>query len=720
MNKKHILYMAATTVLLSAGLAFGTTYYDSVILGDNPVSYWPLQETNGPTIHDIVGTNNGTMMVATDAASPTSTDTHQVFAVNSGSAFGMAQTGFFTNPFNVPDSCLFFTNTNTCEIVVPYSPTLDQLTYSAEAWIYPVELAPYTFPPYPEVDMVPLGFEWNTGAQFGWWWDMNDGKSGTHPGQFSFEQGKFTVSGTSPTGWQNFSGPANNNNNTNWVYVTMTYDGNNLIGYYNGAQVGILSGATYQKIANKSTACPLVMGSIFVSTAPNVRGRFFNGAMEHVAVYNYALTAGQVLNHYNAGVLGPTPPIIGTEPVGFTNFVGYTNSLSVAASGTAPLSYQWYDGVSMLTGATNPTLVLTNLQLTNAGSYTVTVTNLAGSTNSSNAVVAVLSLPTNVYDAAVISEFPNAYYPLNETNGTVANDLIQAGIADQNEAAYVAAPLLDQTGASSTLGPSVTLDGLTQGVVVTNSSAMNIIGATTMEAWVQITDTNYDQEIVGHGPNPNDTNPSQVANVMGITVDYNASNNPASNGYYFIQRYSETATPTNIGAYCPIPSADLPTDDGAPGPWVYLVATADGNAWNLFRNGVLAATFPDTVGAGPANGGWAFGARNDSLLVMAPFFWGSMQHVAIYNYALSPATIQHHYQLGLTGTYTAPLAPTVSIQQSGGNVTMTWTGGSLVTAASVNGPWTFVTNPDSSVVTSPYTVGATNTVQFFQASLQAP
>jgi hypothetical protein len=709
MKKKHILHLTAAAIMLSAPMAFGTTLYDSTILGDHPVSYWPMQETNGPIIYDVVGTNNGTMMVGTDTA-PAGGDVHAVFATNDGSAFIMGSSGALTN-IVPPDTCIYFENTNACEISVPYSATLDVLTFSAEAWLeIPDFVSPFVTS---NVDMVPLGFEWNTGAQYGWWWDMDDGKSGTHPGQFTFQLGK-----SSASGWQSDTGPGNNNNNGKWVYLVSTYDGNNWTGYYNGASVSSQSGASYLQLKNKSTAIALVMGS-YDNSGTASRSRFYGGGMAHVAVYNYALTAGQVLNHYIVATLGATPPIIGTEPIGFTNYIGYTNTLTVAAAGT-PLFYQWYNGSNTVAGATNASLVLQNLQLTNAGNYSVTVSNAAGSTNSVVAPVGVLPLPANVYQAALISEFPSAYYPLNETTGTTANDMIQAGVANQNEAAYVNGPALGNPGASSYLGSAVDLDGATQGVVVTNANAMNITGDTTMEAWVQITDTNFDQFIVGHGPYPNNDNPSQVANILGITVDYNLTNNPNSNGYYFIERYQETATPTNVGAYCPIPSADLPQGDGAAGPWVYLAATADGTAWNLYRNGVLVATTPDTTGAGPANGGWGFGARNDTLAAQAPFFWGGIQDVAIYSYALSPATIQQHYQLGLAGVYTHVTPQPVSIQQSGGNAVLSWTAGSLESAPSLSGPWTFLTNPDSSVVASPYSVAATNSQQFFQATLGAP
>jgi len=710
MNKKHILHLAVTTVLLNATLAFGTTLYDSTIIGDNPVSYWPMQETNGPTIYDVVGTNNGTMMVATDAAPSSNNDSHTNFAVNNGSAFIMGSPGIQTN-CNPNDTCIYFLYTNADEIVIPYSASLDLLTFTAEAWLQiPDFVSPFVTP---EVDMVPLGFEWNTGAQYGWWWDMNDGKSGTRPGQFTFELGKNSATNVSPTGWQADVGPANTNNNGKWVYIVTTYDGNNWIGYYNGVSVSSTAGATHQKVANKSTAIAMVMGS-YDANGLTTRQRFYGGGMSHVAVYNYALTPGQVLTHYQIGTLCQSPPTYGSGPVGFTNYVGYSNALTVIAGGTA-LQYQWYKGASMVPGATSSTLAFNSLQLTNAGSYFVTVSNNASFFNSPVAAVGVLALPANPYQAAVISNFPVAFYPLNETAGTVANDIIQEGLADQNQAIYVNTPTLGSPGASSYLGTSAALDGETMGIDVTNANAMNISGNTTMEAWVQLNYDIVDQWIIGHGPNPNDTNPSQVSDVLGIALDYNTNSNPNSNAYYFIQRFVETSTPTNVGAYFPVPAGDLNA-----GQWVYLVGTADGVAWNLYRNGVLVATTPDTVGAGLANGGWAFGARNDNLFVETPFFWGSIQDVAIYGYALTPQEIQQHYQIGLTGSYTALPAPTVAILQSGGNVIVSWTGGSLESAPSVSGPWTYLTNADSSVVSSPYTIAATNSAQYFQASLQAP
>ena len=71
----------------------------------------------------------------------------------------------------------------------------------------------------------------------------------------------------------------------------------------------------------------------------------------------------------------------------------------MGASGTQPLSYQWYANQASIPPAINPTatnatLVLTNVQPGNAGIYYVMVTNSFGNTNSSNAVLTLLFPPS--------------------------------------------------------------------------------------------------------------------------------------------------------------------------------------------------------------------------------------------------------------------------------------------------------------------------------------
>jgi alpha-N-acetylglucosaminidase len=87
------------------------------------------------------------------------------------------------------------------------------------------------------------------------------------------------------------------------------------------------------------------------------------------------------------------PPILITQPIGGTDVVGGSFTFSVGASGSGPLAYQWSHGGNTLTGATNSVLMLTNLSLADSGSYSVTVSNAFGVTNSTAALLKVATIP---------------------------------------------------------------------------------------------------------------------------------------------------------------------------------------------------------------------------------------------------------------------------------------------------------------------------------------
>ncbi len=96
-------------------------------------------------------------------------------------------------------------------------------------------------------------------------------------------------------------------------------------------------------------------------------------------------------------VVVPIAPAIGTQPVSQTVDEGTSVSFTVTATGTAPLSYQWYNGATAITGATSATYTLATPAVADAGSLTVVVTNGAGQTvTSSAAILTVNAVPTPV------------------------------------------------------------------------------------------------------------------------------------------------------------------------------------------------------------------------------------------------------------------------------------------------------------------------------------
>src|ERR1035438_2623628 len=85
------------------------------------------------------------------------------------------------------------------------------------------------------------------------------------------------------------------------------------------------------------------------------------------------------------------PAGIATQPSSQTTTQGLNAAFSVVPSGTAPFSYQWCFNGAALSGASNASLVLTNVDPTDAGSYTVAVTNVWGSVTSAVATLTVRS-----------------------------------------------------------------------------------------------------------------------------------------------------------------------------------------------------------------------------------------------------------------------------------------------------------------------------------------
>jgi hypothetical protein len=91
-----------------------------------------------------------------------------------------------------------------------------------------------------------------------------------------------------------------------------------------------------------------------------------------------------------ASCQGGIAPVITAQPQGRT-VVGYTDlTLSVAASGSEPLSFQWVFNGTGLPGATGASLSLTHIQPGQAGTYSVCVFNRAGAALSEPAALTVV------------------------------------------------------------------------------------------------------------------------------------------------------------------------------------------------------------------------------------------------------------------------------------------------------------------------------------------
>ncbi|MSU50845.1 MAG: hypothetical protein EXS37_17450, partial [Opitutus sp.] len=137
-------------------------------------------------------------------------------------------------------------------------------------------------------------------------------------------------------------------------------------------------------------------------------------------------------------VVNAAAPTITTQPVAQTTVVGSTTTFSVAATGTAPFTYQWRKGGatiadgatgngSVYSGTTSATLTLTNAQLADAGSFDVVVANTVNPNATSTAVTLTVSATAALSNVAwnfgagagTETAAPTSGLPSDVTGGTI-------------------------------------------------------------------------------------------------------------------------------------------------------------------------------------------------------------------------------------------------------------------------------------------------------------
>ena len=160
-----------------------------------------------------------------------------------------------------------------------------------------------------------------------------------------------------------------------------------------------------------------------------------------------------------------TAPVITAQPQNISVTSGSNATFTVIAGGSAPLSYQWSKGGVAVSGATGSAYTIGSVQSTDAGGYTVTVSNSLGSVASAAATLTV----TAVAVAPSISTQPQS---ATATVGGSATLLVtatgSAPLAYQWQKAGAA--ISGATSASFTLSAVQAGDAGNYTVVVSNSA----------------------------------------------------------------------------------------------------------------------------------------------------------------------------------------------------------------------------------------------------------
>lgn len=335
--------------------------FEAALVSDGPVSYWRLDETSGTTAFDHIGGHDGTYSASVARGTPG--------ALN-GDSDGAAT-------FNGVDS---FVGTG--------SSLMNGMTnFSLVGWVRRG------------------GSQANRTGLFG----QNDNV------EFGY------ISDQTIECWDNVLASAidvaNPLANGAWGLVCVTSDGTNRAIYVNGQSLG--SAAARTTPLTNTFAFNIGGGGIFDGA-----NNWFLGDLDDVALFNKALSADQINTLYLIGAYGSTTaPFIVKQPVSRTNAVGSTARFTVVAAGSVPLGYQWRKNNTPIPGATSSTLNIPNVYFTDAGNYSVLISNGVGTTNSATVTLTVMPAPTfaNLTNSLVLHlKFDGNY---NDSSGRGNNSL---------------------------------------------------------------------------------------------------------------------------------------------------------------------------------------------------------------------------------------------------------------------------------------------------------
>ena len=204
--------------------------------------------------------------------------------------------------------------------------------------------------------------------------------------------------------------------------------------------------------------------------------RAFNGVIDDVAVFNKALTQGQLLALYSAASgIASFAPAIAVPPASQTLYQGQTAQFTGLAVGSDTLTYQWQAGTTgsgiytnvtdggKFSGSAGPTLTITGIDMPNAADYIVVVTNLYGTLTSSVATLTVLA--TNAAQNITLSAQEAAGQDWN-TAGVWSDSL--GGVAASVSAAAFPGSTYELLPGSRLRTPAAPPNNIFPGIVLTN------------------------------------------------------------------------------------------------------------------------------------------------------------------------------------------------------------------------------------------------------------
>ena len=435
--------------------------------------------------------------------------------------------------------------------------------------------------------------------------------------------------------------------------------------------------------------------------------RVFNGVIDEVAVFKRSLTLDQINTLYNIGrgiVQAVPPSFTGEPPTSQVVYAGRTVRFRSPADGSAPLVYRWrMNGTNIsdngiISGAASETLTISNVSAANVGTYTVVVTNSAGAiTSAPPATLALASPGGKPYEQAVLSANPVSYWRLNDSGDPSTN-----------------APAFDFWGGFAGTYGVGSMNAFNAIVgpqppdfagFETNNAALNA-PLSTGQSWATVPALNLNTNTVTITlwMNPS-FDPVQDFAGLFFSRDGSASVNGVGLRYY---------TNSDLGYVWNLGSTETSQHDTGlkppPNQWSFVALVIDPAkaVFYLYNTNALQTATNAIPHVAEAWDGEAFIGYDGGFFNHN--FPGSIDEVAIFNYAMSPLQVLGLYNAAFGA---APPNVRISIQKVGGFVVLTWPQGSLLEAANLSGPWT-----TNSSAASPYTNAPSGTGKFYRVLVQ--
>ena len=345
-------------------------------------------------------------------------------------------------------------------------------------------------------------------------------------------------------------------------------------------------------------------------------------------------------------------PTISTHPQSQPVVLGNSATFTVTATGSPEPTYLWRKDGTDIAGATGSSYTIPNVQAFNAGSFTVVVSNVAGSVTSAPPAVLVVNLPpfiTTQPQSKTVTAGANVSFTVVKTgtapfsyqwrksgspiigatsatfmfNGVQVSDagaydvvvLNSGGVAISSVATLTVIPYTNRV---------LSLGGIVEYATIPSTPAIQPSNAITVELWFL--------PLAASGVVLNKGDGQYADSARSYEIDYGPQG--ASFQIFF-------GTSTYAGISVPAPLNQ----------WVHFAATYDSatSRINIFTNGILSASTTTLNGSKmrqttlPLTFGFIPGLGNT-------YFNGSMDEVRIWNYARSGAEILRDFHSRLTGT----------------------------------------------------------------------